>query len=364
MNRPFVGQGESFITAANEARRLATDLISYELLTELGGQPLMQVVEQLREDVVALIPDYALMNGAWLDYGASGSLGDVWDRWRLYFDVVRDSESGVIKIRASDIHVGQDVRFDRRAFSDFVKSFERHGSLTLEAAANLMANETGWRIADRNWMWALRFLPVPLGSPSSLLPLVAYGALSNEQRAEARKGGITLRWNSLPTNVRTWLEEDLLQEAQEFYEQPKNFATGWEPGLDWGRPTFPTATGSLARHGLVPPDTLVKVRVEKTQLLKPGPSGDGRMVGEPFSVDKFALARSYLPGSGMPDYDRAAVIEVEGAFLDVFVPDFGFASFFTQIESSSYNTEYVPIGRLSEPWKTQLAEAIKKKGGG
>jgi hypothetical protein len=34
------------------------------------------------------------------------------------------------------------------------------------------------------------------------------------------------------------------------------------------------------------------------------------------------------------------------------------------MDSGSKSTKYVPLDQLPEPWKSQLAEAIKKAGGG
>jgi hypothetical protein len=58
------------------------------------------------------------------------------------------------------------------------------------------------------------------------------------------------------------------------------------------------------------------------------------------------------------------VVEAERVVIEVFVPKLGYVTLYAQADSATHATEYVEPGALPEPWKSQLAEPIKKAGGG
>jgi hypothetical protein len=106
------------------------------------------------------------------------------------------------------------------------------------------------------------------------------------------------------------------------------------------------------------------VRVLTTTLLKPGPSSYGTSVSELLSPERFAAWRKDRASDYSPDFSRATVASAERVHLDVHVPGIGYLHFAAQVDDTTEKTKYVPLNQLPEPWRSQLAEAIKKAGGG
>jgi hypothetical protein len=65
-----------------------------------------------------------------------------------------------------------------------------------------------------------------------------------------------------------------------------------------------------------------------------------------------------------PDSMPLAVIDAERIQVEVYLPNLGYTAFAAHVSSQTDLTKFYPVDKLPEPWKTQLAEAIKKNGGG
>jgi hypothetical protein len=325
-----------------------------------GGVVFIAAAEQANRDYVALLPDHFVFSGTVI---ANGKLDPVaWKQWMQSLRVVEDESSKILMACPNLVRMHRDRRLDRAAASRFVTEYERHGHLTLDALADFYG-EINSESALYGWLDTISPL-VPMTSIyiGSFEAIKSYGALSATQRLQARGEGFVTSWEQLPKDVQDLLAKKLLSESARFRESPPDAPDRWTAGVEsFGLSSTP---GVLNGSASVPRGTTLRIRVHTADLLKPGPTRYGAASGEGYTPESFVANMRSGGGENSPDFQRAAVASIERLHVDVHVPNAGYVHFVAQLDDTTKATKYLPVGQLPEPWKTQLAEAIKKNGGG
>ncbi len=341
------------------------DLKNGELLGLFGTLPMEQVADQLKYDYVALVDDRQILFGTWLPLAETATLEQVWQSWGDDMAVTIDEQTGVLKIRPEDRRSARDSRFDRDVAAKFAASFAKNTRVTLDAAAELALQSKSESNFSYNSAAACLLLPAsqPLGAWAALR---VYGALNPGQRRQAEDGGVVFEWGDLPRAARKAVEQHVLRGLVFFADQPP-LPVRWH--------TFSvTYQGSVKRGSempeSIPADAKVRILCWRTTGLMPkqplpendygvytpeliarfGPKGPIRSEGD--------LAPS------KPDSMPLAVIDAERVQVEVYLPNQGYTAFAAHVSSQTDLTTFYAVDKLPEPWKTQLAEAIKKNGGG
>jgi hypothetical protein len=342
------------------ALRLAKDLAKNDPLTLYGDAPLKLAADQARRDFVALLPDYYVFIGASI---ADRELAPArWEGMVRSQRIVEDEKTKILRIVPYNAKFLRQRRLDREAASRFVSEFHRSGHLTLDALADFMKGMKDEQAMYGSLEFVNPLLSVPLQTYGKFEALKVYGCLTDYQRKQARDGGYAAPWNMLPKDIQALLARQVLSDSAGFSESPPDAPATWAPDVfSLGRIL---KQGALAFESVVPPATTVRVRVLTTTLLKPGPNSYGTSGGELLAPEKFAARHKGGASDYYPDFSRATVASAERVHLDVHVPGIGYLHFAAQVDDTTEKTKYVPLNQLPEPWKSQLAEAIKKAGGG
>jgi hypothetical protein len=335
----------------------AKDLKSNELLGIYGDVPLRSAAEKSGRDYVALLPDACASLALWMRTYQTTTLEPVWDSWCRGVNVREDALTGVLIVTPVDTLRARAARYNREAASAFVNEFVDKKRVTLDALGRMaLACDSAGQFSITAAM-TYSLLPVAYWNGSDWLALRAYGSLSAAQRRAAESSGIVFAWRDLPVAIRNAIVARLTKEDVAFSERPP-LAAPWSSGGVY----LTEMRLDSARIASVPRDTQVKVTLSSASFLKPRSSGVVR--SKLMSPGDLADLIARGPASSQMDYKRIAVVDAERVDVEVYVPGHGYVAFYAQADSATHDTEYVAPDKLPDPWKSQLAEAIKKAGGG
>jgi hypothetical protein len=336
-------------------RSLAGDLSTNELLAVYGDAPLRQLAAAEGFDYVALVPD-SVAAAPWI-MGASGSsVQSVFSRWGLA--VTQDKDTKIVVALPMDTVRARESRFDRRAVSQFVSSFHTAGRATLESLASLAAASDGTREYSANLSVARLFVPWREWRQSDWRPLALYGALNTSQKRAAANGGVLLEWRHVSPAVRSEIEKTL-GEQQAMYVDELPSEVFW--GSPWMGGAFPGAPRFMALDR-VPSGAQVRVRRLTNTMLKA--NSTDQFESRPMTVEEAASYARSQSDERAPNYRQLRVASLDRIQVDLFLPGVGYTSFAAQVDDTTEDSEYVAWDKLPEPWKSQLADAAKKYGGG
>ncbi len=341
---------------------MAKDLRKYEPLCMYASAPLEQACQEQGKDYVALLSDHKAFDEDWIVQVPKGSASEMWRNWIAPLQVVEDEKSLILKIFSRNARYARERRLDRAAASELVRNYERRGWINLDDLAEFSKAAIDQQTFHFSLDSAFRFLPVKVRSVGEWAALRAYSGLSPNQRLAARESGILLEWRQLPAEFRAEVMPVLLSPSARFMASPSGVESNWSAmGKSGGELR---QIGQLNGRTSVPAGTQVKIRVYTKAALKPGPSTKGGIDETALTPNEFSMRVRQDRSEYSPDFALAAVCYAERVQVDVFVPDTGYLYFAAQVDDVTDKTEFRPLDKLPEPWRTQLADAIKKNGGG
>jgi hypothetical protein len=347
------------------ALRLSRDLVANEPLSTFGCAPLFAVAEEATRDFVALVSDQTAFDGEWMNYVQSKDLGVIWNWWLQRMTLREDEATGIMKVQPRYPRYDRANRYDRAAISRYINSYLAKGYNDLDSISELAVASDDDQILARQSDIASRFLGIPRDAHfGNWLAFRAFGELSTAQRRQARADGVVLQWGALSPIVKIAVEKLLLSSNASFGQSVPPPTTGFVSG---GRSTEGgLGRGAMSRLKSVPADTRVEFRVGTGELLRPETDRLDFWSFGPnlFDVDSFASMRKHGSSFEFFNFEKAAVTSIEMLHVAFWVPRVGVHYLAVQVDDTSKNTKFVPLDKLPEPWKSQLAEAIKKAGGG
>ena len=346
------------------ALSLAQDLVSNEVLDIVGMLPLKAVAEQKKRDYVALIDDSQAENAPWMGVVEAATLQVVWESWGQGLSITEDTETKILKVFPNKPRNVRETRFDRAEASRFVNSFVANRRVTIDALGGLAVASDSEQAFGQNVFAGRLFLPVTHFQGSNWEALRVYGSINGGQKRQAETDGAVFEWRNLPRKAQEAIAHSLSQNFQHFAERPPSPVV-WHTFVK----TY-TSQVSPNREGLesIPPDTQVRVYCWKTRALHPKtlPLGNFSLL----TVDQYArfkaLGVERLGGenSHPPDYSLLGIVDAEWVQVEVFVPGRGYTALAAYASSVTNDTPFFTSDKLPEPWRSQLAEAIKAIGGG
>ena len=341
---------------------IGKNLAANEILALLGTAPLDAVAAKGQRDFVALVPDNAAIDAPWLRL-QNADLAAVWSTWHNAVASTEDRATRIIKVFPRDPSAARNSRLNRGVVSRFVSDVDRAKRVTLDAPSSF-----AWALpgGEGEFNWQGRFAHALLGIPTVMrygdrVALMAFGSLGPSQRNAARNGGYVVPLQNLPVRLRSELTRYLTSENEPFSESvPREMS--WNLGET--RQSGRTDYGTLALTGRVPDGTLVRIAVYTNSFLTPAQkSGKGSTM---MYLDANSLA-GYLSrprGEWDPDFQHVAIANIERVQVEMTVPGAGFSHHSAQVDNVGLETRFYALDELSEPWKSQLAAAIKRQGGG
>lgn len=319
-----------------------------------GAQPLVQAMKDF--DYVALLPDSVLTNPNW---GRSQDLGQVWSLWSRSFAMGQDQRTKVVLARASNPYWSKDSRYDRHAIARLASEVDRAKRPTLDSLGAF-----AFSMNDRTeFSTTYRLLENVLAldrNPPDFIALKAWGSLNPSQKRSAQSGGYVVPFAKLPAGVRDALAAELTSAGAYFSSQPTTNVIWSSNGRSYnGR----TTSGNLFMTGQVPANAEVKFVVHRATMLKAAPGPRNRDTGQLLTPEEMARNSRQPQNEWNPDYKNATVVNAERLQVDVFCPGAGYSYWVAQIDDSNRDTKYVPLDQLPEPFKSQVAAALKRGGG-
>jgi hypothetical protein len=209
-----------------------------------------------------------------------------------------------------------------------------------------------------NWRFAAAFVPVGKDG-RDFIALKTYGSLNPIQKRNAQNGGCVLPLRSLSSSVRELIEEQITSQGATFSGQPPNVS--WNPN-GWNYQGV-SSYGPLSITGRVPENCEVKIVVYRNSLLRPAPKSNIPGTNQVQTIEQFADNSRQPPGDLGADFKLAAVANVERLQVEVFAPGVGYTHHVAQVDDTTSATRYVPLAELPEPWRSQVAAAINRRGG-
>ncbi len=340
------------------ARRAAADLVRNELLANHGDAPLRLMVAQTRRDYVALLPDAIAYSHQWLSSAPGRDLDSVWKSWSGSLIVTEDEKTKILKVRPFNTKRERAVRFDRAATSRFVANFNAVNRVSLESLAGFASAFDSSAEFLTNLSVARVFLPISISQYGEWVALKTYAGLGGTQKRQAREGGVVVPWLMLPINVRKDIELRLLRQMSMYTAQSPE-SVNWSSA---GSYSF-TGTPVFKILSAVPSGTTVRITVLKNTLLKPAPPSRVFSETQVMSAEEIAYAQRTGTNEFTPDYKLATVANIERVQLELSVPGSGYTSYAAQVDDTTLESTYVPLNQLPEPWRSQVADAIKRRGG-
>jgi hypothetical protein len=347
------------------ATRAAVALEREDALGLYGALPLSAAAGQWECDYIALVDDSQAFGSPWLTIAETATFEQVWAAWCTGHVARLDDATGVLTVVPEDPRRSRSSRFDRRATSRYAASFEVSGRETLEAAAELaLASETP---SDHGYNMRAAHALLPVRGPGwGRCALRVYGSLNAAQRREAENRGAVFDWDHLPLAAKEALQTELDRQFVFFSDAPP-------APVNWHSFSvqYSSRVQSADRTGAgIPRDAKVRVLCWRTTGLMPDsplPEND-EGVYTPEVYAKFG-PKGPIRSEGdtelsKPTATPIAVIDAERVQVEVFLPGLGYTAMAAHVSSRTRLTKFLPPDQLPEPWKTRVAEAIKKNGGG
>ncbi|MEX2243713.1 MAG: hypothetical protein WD716_07695 [Fimbriimonadaceae bacterium] len=346
------------------ALNLAQDLVSNEVLDIVGMLPLKAVAEAKKRDYVALIDDNQAENAPWMGLVETATLQAVWESWGQGLSITEDTETKILKVFPNKSRNVREARFDRAEASRFVSSFVANRRVTIDALAGLAVASDSERSFGHNVFAGRLFLPVTHFQGSNWEALRVYGSINGGQKRQAETDGAVFEWRNLPRKAQEAITHRLSRNFQIFAVRPPSSVVWHTFAITYTSP----ASENRERVASIPPDTQVRVYCWKTRAMHPKthPSGNFSLL----TVDQYARFKALgLRSMGdenvhPPDYSQLGIVDAEWVQVEVFVPGRGYTALAAHATSITNDTPFFTSDKLPEPWKSQLAEAIKKAGGG
>lgn len=349
-------------TISPEERRvglaIGSDFANNEVLTIYGTKPLDASAEMAGFDYVALVPDGHTSYATWIRTAENAQLEQAWNAWCSGLEVKKDTETGVLLIKPLDTRNVRESRFDRVAASNFVKSFIQTNRMSLDSLGRLALATRDSRDFQNAYNEARLFLPISTYVNADYAALCIYGALSASQRRAASDQGAVLSLRNLPIKARNAIENSL-KNTRYMYSSIRPNPPDWTTnGTSY--------SGEIhIKHQMLealPQTTEVRVQVFSSKQLRP--KTPANMYTSFPSAESIAMYQRMEPNRYSPDYTKLAVVDAERLQVEIFIPSQGYVTLSVQLDSGTDDTEYTTYDKLPEPWKSQIAEAIKKQGGG